>query len=228
MTLTIIGISFTGGLLVNKEINKNERDKEAILQQQFEEYEKSQTIGYVYPQEKDEELRGISVSYTSDILSKKSKNQILTQEEEELILEFALQENGKGIAYTRFIEFDAGMGKATRRLWETSNYGKNWNVLDEEQYSFGYYDITYIENTFIENVFESTAQKGYFKISYDGGHTFEKTIPVEDVFQYDGIAYPKKVCENAEKGTVSYQWVDFYSTKEIDTVEYDLDLIPVK
>lgn len=227
--LVAICIASIGGYKMC-DYNRDIADEKYLqLQWQFEMEKREKELepsDYVYPQEKDEEHHAISISYTEDVLARKTNGEKLTENEEALILNYALQENGKGLAYTRFMEHDGGMGKATRRMWETADGGQCWNIITEEQYSLGHYDLTYINDIVIQNAFSSTAQRGYFNISYDGGHTFTY-IPFKDIFTHEGGAYPKKIGENVEKGTVTYQWCDL-SHNPIEVIEYDLTLTPVK
>lgn len=220
----IVCVSFAIGICVSNMVNTKEREKEIRLQKEFEEYAASNKPQYTYPQEADEEHQGISVAYTSSVLKKKANNEKLTSEENELILNFVIQENGKGVAYTKFMEHGDGMGKSTRRVFETSDGGEHWNVISEGQYSFGYYDITYMDNVLIESAFGTTAEKGYFNISKDGGHSFE-SIPCEDVFYSgDRVVYPEKIGEDRQKKTITFQWVDLYDKEVIMKAEYDLKM----
>jgi len=217
-------VSFGTGAYVSDTINKKAREKENRLQKEFEEYAASTKTQYTYPQEEDEEHQGISVAYTSRVLKKKANNEKLTNEENELILNFAIQENGKGVAYTKFMEHGDGMGKSTRRVFETSDGGEHWNVINEGQYSFGYYDITYMDDVLIESAFGTTAEKGYFNISQDGGHTFE-SIPCEEIFNGGNrVVYPEKTGEDRQKKTVTYRWIDLYTKEVITKAEYDLKM----
>lgn len=182
-------------------------------------------IEYLYPQaEKD---LGISVEYTAETLTKKAKGEALTTEEHELIYYYSIQEDGYGIAVTRYCENDGGMGKASRRIWETADGGEFWNVLRSEFFSVGINNFAYIDNVLIESTFGNTAMKGYFNVSHDRGHRFE-SIPYEEVFRYDGTAYAVKLDESAERKTVTYQWFDFETQEAISIIEYDLNLKPVK
>ena len=217
-------VSFGTGTYVSDTINKKAGEKENRLQKEFEEYAASTKTQYPYPQEGDEEHQGISVAYTSRVLKNKANNEKLTNEENELILNFAIQENGKGVAYTKFMEHGDGMGKSTRRFLETSDGGEHWNVINEGQYSFGYYDITYMDDVLIESAFGTTAEKGYFNISQDGGHTFE-SIPCEEIFNGGNrVVYPEKTGEDRQKKTVTYQWIDLYTKEVITKAEYDLKM----
>ena len=220
----IVCVSFATGMYVSNTINKKEREKEIRLQKEFEEYAASNNTQYIYPQEEDEEHRGISVAYTASVLKKKANNEKLTNEENELILNFSIQENGKGVAYTKFMEHGDGMGKSTRRFFETSDGGEHWNIINEGQYSFGYYDITYMDDVLIESAFGTTAEKGYFNISKDGGHSFE-SIPCEEIFNGGNrVVYPEKTGEDRKKKTVTYQWIDLYTKELITKAEYDLKM----
>jgi len=220
----IVCVSFATGIYVSNTANKKEREKEIRLQKEFEEYAASNKTQYIYPQEEDEEHRGISIAYTTSILKKKANNEKLTNEENELILNFSIQENGKGVAYTKFMEHGDGMGKSTRRFLETSDGGEHWNVISEGQYSFGYYDITYMDDVLIESAFGTTAEKGYFNISNDGGHTFQ-SIPCEEIFDCDDrVVYPEKISEDINKKTVTYRWIDLYTRENVLEAEYDMKM----
>ena len=40
--------------------------------------------------------------------------------------------------------------------------------------------------------------------------------------RYDGAAFAKKIAEDREEKTVTYEWIDLYSKEVISTVKYDL------
>ena len=130
--------------------------KERELQKELESRTPKIENVYVYPQEADEN-RGISISYSEEVLAKKARGERLTGEENALISQFLMQEDGYGIAYTLWFEHGEGMGKTTRRVFETANGGKNWNVLQEYYPGIGPYSCTYMDNIFIEASFNTTS-----------------------------------------------------------------------
>ena len=68
------------------------------------------------------------------------------------------------------------------------------------------------------------AEKGYFNISQDGGHTFE-SIPCEEIFNGGNrVVSPEKTGEDRQKKTVTYQWIDLYTKEVITKAEYDLKM----
>ena len=224
--VAVIIIAFFAGFKVSDYISSREAEKQRQLDRMYEEAAANADDGYIYPRE-TEEGEGISIPYTAGVLAKKSENIPLTKDEEDLIMYHCVQEDGYAIAITRFIEHDGGMGRATRRWWESADGGKNWNVTSEGFYNIGHYDFTYIDNIFIEAAFSTTAESGYFNISEDRGHKF-KSIPYTDVFEYDKAAYAKKVSENPVEKTVTYQWIDLYTNEVITTVEYDFEMNKIK
>ena len=61
------------------------KEKEERLQEQFEDYEeKQQKEKYIYPQ--DENENGISINYTSEMLTKVSRGMKLSKSDDELIM----------------------------------------------------------------------------------------------------------------------------------------------
>ena len=217
--LLILGTFFCGYRL-SAVICEERLRRERELDRQFEEYAKSKQDLYVYPQENTTD-RGISITYTQDVLARKAEGEPLTEEEEGLIMYYFLQDNGYGLAVTLFHEYGNGMGIGSRRVWESSSGGKFWNVLSEGTYSTGIYEYTYMDNVFIEAGFATTAEEGRFNISEDRGHSFE-SIAYDEIFDYEGVAFAKKTGEDRKRKTVTYEWIDLYTREIISTVEYDL------
>jgi len=217
LLLGVVGITVLG--IYQKEYNK---EKEEQLQEQFEEYaEKQQEEKYIYPQ--DENGNGISINYTSEILTKTSNGMELSKYDDELIMYQKIQEDGLGYAVTKYYENDEGMGKASRRAWKTADNGATWNVVNGEIYSTGYYGWVLMDSVLIESSFGMMSQKGYFRISTDFGETFEE-IPYSEIFDYKGIAYPELVSQNDEQKSITYRWVEYDTHETLATIEYNLQL----
>ena len=221
-------VGYKTGIIVGM---KEEKRINSMYENYTNELHKKQRENYKYPLDADEEHAGISVKYTESVLQKKSNGEDLSKEEDELIYEFILQ--GKyGFARTNFIEFEGGMSKHSIRWLESADGGDTWYVLYEKiDEANGQYSYTFIDNVLIESFLSEVTYNecdGEFKISYDRGHSFEKTIAFKDVFDYDGLIYPIKKEQSLESKTVTFAWYDCATDEKIAEVEYNLDLVPVK
>lgn len=195
--------------------------KDKSAQKEINEMAVDNRLNYIYPQSKDDE--GISVSYTEKVLKKKSLGEDMTKDEDELITNFILKNNGYGIAHAKWIENDGGMHRYTERVFETADGGKNWNVLREDYKLVAPRSYAYIGNVYIESMFNSMNDTGSFFVSVDRGHSFRE-IPYTDVFTYDKPVFAEKIGETEE--TITYQWLDQLSEdKDVVAIcKYDLKL----
>lgn len=180
-------------------------------------------LNYIYPQSKDDE--GISVSYTEKVLKKKSLGEDMTKDEDELITNFILKNNGYGIAHAKWIENDGGMHHYTERVFETADGGKNWNVLREEYKLVAPRSYAYIGNVYIESMFNPMNDTGSFFVSVNRGHSFNE-IPYTNIFTYDKPVFAEKIDESESEETITYQWIDQMSgDKDVVAIcKYDLKL----
>lgn len=224
--LSILLIGVVGLTMLCSYQKTSNKEKEERFQEQFEDYaEKQQKEKYIYPQE--ENGNGISINYTSKILTQESKGTELSKYDDELIVYRKIQEDGLGYAATKYYENDEGMGKASRRTWKTIDNGETWNVVNEEIYSTGYYSLVLMDSVLIESSFGMMSQKGYFRISTDFGETFEE-IPHSQIYEYNGTAYPELVSQNEVRKTITYRWGDYHTQEAIATIEYNIHLEEIR
>lgn len=222
----ILLIGFVGMTILNSYQKTRNKEKDERLQAQFEEYaENQQKAKYIYPQE--ENGKGISINYTSEMLTKASKEKELSRPDDELIMYHKIQEDGLGYAITKYYENDEGMGKASRRTWKTTDNGATWNVVNEEIYSTGNYSWVLMDSVLIESSFVMMSQKGYFRISTDFGENFDE-IPYSQIYEYNGIAYPELVGQNEVRKSITYRWIDYHTQEAIVTIEYNIQLEEIR
>lgn len=217
--LVILLIGAAGLYILSNHQKIYNKEKEELLQKEFEDYAEKHSEKYLYPQ--DENKEAISIDYTAKTLTKVSMRNELSEFDNELILYHKIQEDGLGYAVTKYYEYDGGMGKASRRTWKTINNGTTWDVVKEEFYNTGIYNWVLMDSVLIESCFEVMTQEGCFKISNDLGETFAE-IPYSEIYEYEGLAYPELVSQNESKKSVTYQWVDYHTQEAITTAEYDI------
>ncbi len=224
--LIILLLGVVGLTILSSYQKAYNKEKEEQLQEEFKDYaEKQQKEKYIYPQ--DENGNGISINYTSEMLTKASKGMELSKSDDELIMYHKIQEDGLGYAITKYYENDEGMGKASRRTWRTVDNGATWNVVNEEIYSTGNYSWVLVDSVLIESSFGTMSQQGYFRISTDFGKTFEE-IPYSQIYEYNGIAYPELVGQNEVRKSITYRWIDYHTQEAIVTIEYNMQLEEIR
>ena len=132
------------------------------------------------------------------------------------LFEYHVQPDGHGLALTLHPDGLDASGTTPMVMYETSDGGRNWNVLHERfNTTRGKRGFVYMGEIAVLAANQAKGDWGTLVISYDRGRTWSEEMCLHDLMDYDASLYggiePYVINYNEHTGIITFGWKDYAS-----------------